>query len=754
MFTAKRKTAKKPVEPTALAAKLRDDEPSQAAEAPQAAPAPADLVLEEMRASLPENRASALQKAMDQSYADGGAVAVAFCMLRSVFDAAVRNVLVKHESVSAQQDRFACYGEFFKVCDKLNILSETTKAPTEVAARFDIDSDELVQRGVADRTATLLGDIIRTLCVVEDGRADFNVRNRLVMLAPEIWSDETYDAIEALSPLAPKAPVASPAPLPKAAAAAPVRRAGIGKQPVQHGILRCKMLPGRLSLEVSSSAVTVGVPDVRASRKGQKADVTVLHDKSFNIFAAVDLVRGLGEAVSRENCDLVLLNALIAQDAIALMAVMGVFAIAAPLDLDFDDPAHAVVGQSDLARFASFGGIALHHTPPSVYFLTEAVLRLAPRLICDDQIKSDIFDGKTFAGIQLAFNTVAFYLALHATSKAFPDLVGNTPPLTCLSPLILQTLTPVSVPAVMCIEQQPTSLGTHPLFKNKGPGIVSTADLLFYAFAMSPDIPAPLVVAMRQHVPVVCHERMIAPNVGTQAVTGLNSELIANDPPVAVAAFSNWLTALAARAYRSKPAADSPLRDLYRAFRDGPDGVFDGSSDVFDLLCKQPARIDPIFTACYAASGIMPANDGFDVSVLLSFIKRSVDERGNLVVLSWEADVFPAKRKRGAASADADDDDDAAAAAPRAPAKRKRSAAAAAATSADDDDDDDDDVGTVYTTATRATRATTRTRAPPAKRRRGGAAAAASGISPEMAEMMARMIQESVKTALAAAQNN
>lgn len=746
MFTAKRKTAKKPVEPAALAAKLRDDEPSQAPQAPQAVPA--DLVLEEMRVSLPENRASALQKAMDQSYADGGAVAVAFCMLRSVFDAAVRNVLVKHESVSAQQDRFACYGEFFKVCDKLNILPETTKAPAEVAARFDIDSDELVQRGVADRTATLFGDIIRTLCVVEDGRADFNVRNRLVMLAPEIWSDETYDAIEALSP---KAPAAAPAPLPKAAAA-PVRRAGIGKQPVQHGILRCKMLPGRLSLEVSSSAVTVGVPDVRASRKGQKADVTVLHDKSFNIFAAVDLVRGLGEAVSRENCDLVLLNALIAQDAIALMAVLGVFAIAAPLDLDFDDPAHDVVGQSDMARFASFGGIALHHTPPSVYFLTEAVLRLAPRLICDDQIKSDIFDGKTFAGIQLAFNTVAFYLALHATSKAFPDLVGNTPPLTCLSPLILQTLTPVSVPVVMCIEQQPTSLGTHPLFKNKGPGIVSTADLLFYAFAMSPDIPAPLVVAMRQHVPVACHERMIAPNVGTQAVIGLNSELIANDPPVAVAAFSNWLAALAARAYRIKPAADSPLRDLYRAFRDGPDGVFDGSSDVFGLLCKQPVRIDPIFTACYAASGIMPANDGFDVSVLLSFIKRSVDERGNLVVLSWEADAFPAKRKRGAAAAsafaDADDDDDAAAAAPRASAKRKRSAAAAAATSADDDDDDD--VGTVYTTATRAT---ARTRAPPAKRRRGGAAAD-SGISPEMAEMMARMIQESVKTALAAAQNN
>jgi hypothetical protein len=753
MFT-KKKAAKKPVEPAALAAKLRDESPQTAA-----APAPADLVLDEMRASLPENRASALQKAMDQSYADGGAVAVAFFMLRSVFDAAVRNVLVKHESVSAQQDRFACYGEFFKVCDKLNILSETTKAPTEVAERFGIDCDELVQRGVADRTATLFDDIIRTLCVVEDGRADVNVRNRLVMLAPEIWSDEAYDAIEALSPkAAPQTPAAAAAPappLPKAAAA-PVRRAGIGKQPVQHGILRCKMLPGKLSLEVSDSAITVGVPGVRASRKGLTGDVTVPHDKSSDIFAAVDLVRSLGEAVARENCDLLLLNALVAHDAIALMAVMAVFPTAVLHGLEFDDPAHTVAGHSDLAKFASFGSIALHHTAPSVYYLTEAVLRLAPRLICDEQIKSDIFDAKSLAGIQLAFNTVAFYLALYATSKAYPDLVGNTPPLTCLSPLILQTLTSVSVPVVMCIEQQPTSLGTHPLFKNKGPGIVSTDVLLFYAFAMSPDIPAPLVVAMRQHVPVACHERMIAPNVGTQAVIGLNAELIANDPPVAVAAFSNWLAALAARAYRIKPATDSPLRDLYRALRDGPDGVFDGSSDVFGLICRQPARIDPVFTACYAASGIMPANDGFDVSVLLSFIKRSVDERGNLVVLSWEADVLPAKRKRGAAATsaddDADDDDNAAAVAPRASAKRKRSAAAAAATSADDDDDDD--VGTVYTTATRATRTTARTRAPPAKRRRGGGAAAGGGISPEMAEMMARMIQESVKTALAAAQNN
>ncbi len=626
-------------------------------------------------------------------YKQEGATGVATKLFQAVLHKMILRVLSEKRQPADVTAKFGDLSLFLAECDRLGVVAETAQFETargpDLARRLGHVKVTCVPREDNARATTLFSKVRETLERLSHEPGDNAARGHLVLLAPDIWTDNELDIIACGAPAPPR----------------------VCAQEI--GTMSPTELPGDIRLKVTETFVQLQlpVPDPEAKDAKRKSkppiSISLSNEKTRLILEqlsrltamqdALELAATRLEAVSPDEQPLAdraraadstapMLDMLVANDAFLLLIFLAVFVTAAPL-------VHKTDGSDAKNQFISFASLALHCTPPQLNNIIHAVKKLAPQLICGDAVKSDFFDAPdSLPALQLAFSTVAFYLALQQVSTCFREIAVNTPHLQRLLPLALLAKLPINAMEVSGTADQPTKLLPHPDFKALGPGIVTIADLLFFAFATRDEYPAALVFALRRMLPWQASEMMFPRNIDPRLIIGLNDETFAHDVPLAIAAFSGWFFMLALPPfYRNKPSSDSPIRKLVRAHREDQTGLFVGTSSVFERICRQPVSIDPLFFVSHAAA-LQTADDrssAYSKALLCDFVAKHVDHTGNLVHMKWEDDkAAPRRRGRAAAAAadDDDDDDDG-----RMTVKTSATARTAKRTRAADDDDDDDE---------------------------------------------------------------
>jgi hypothetical protein len=726
MSSREKKTLKKPRKPAAAAAAAPalSDERAHSDDEREVQVTP-DVM--ELRNAIPDSLVKGFDHLLSMNcHTTEGAKGVAFRLFSGLVRKAMNRVLGEGKSMEELMQGYGDMTPFLAECDKLGVIAESAVFPSsrgpDLARRLGHVAVGCVPRSEEGRTRDLFAEISKALQDLTREPGNAGLRGYLVLLAPEIWNDADLDVIARGVPR--------------------VRPQGIGKQMVRRGTMRLVELPGGIQLDVTDTFVRVRIRviDEGAKRNKRKKQTdlpfVLTNERTDLIFEQIArLTRGqslleqaaarlelaapdektLADQLRAADSPSLMLDVLVANDAFLLIVFLAVFATAAPLDLEWEDEAHAVAANGGaFNRFVSFASLALHCTATPIFTIANAVMELAPKLICSNVIKSDIFESNdNLKGLQLALCTVGFYLAMHNVSTYFHEIAGNMMHSSRLMPLTLMALMPINAADVYGNADQPTNLLPHPSFKSLGPGTVTILDIVLHGFATNPNYPAALVFAVRRMVPWRGNELMVPGNIDPRVVVGMTDELFEQDPALAAVALSAWFSMLTAPPYyRNKPTDQSPIRDLVAAHRADQNGMFDGTSGVFAKLCTPPATIDPLFYISYAAANLsLRADDdrssAFGTALLCDFVAKHVDDQGNLVHMSWEDGPAPAesrKRKRASSSNDDDDDDDGRMTAKTSATSRsrksvKRSPADTArrpkpakrARAADDDDDDDDD---------------------------------------------------------------
>jgi len=656
-----------------------------------------------LRASL----AGAMKKAFelllhDGTYEEGGAKLVATQIYNTVLRKMLERALESKQRLEEMMDKYSDIAAFLAECDRLGVVAETAQFPSvrgpELARRLGHVHVSCVPRETETRATTLFEEVRKTLERLCDEPGDNAARGYLVLLAPDIWTDKELDIVE------------QGIPPPR------VRAQGMGKRLVRKGTMKPTELPGGIMLEVTETEVRLKIQGKGNSKQKAKSTMyfALSAEKTRLIFEQVARVSSAdGRAAS------LMIDVLVTNDAFVLLVFLAVFVTAAPLGLVWDDAAHATDDSDPKNQFVTFASLALHCTTGQVYSVIDNVHELAPKLICGDMIKSDIFESASnMAGMQLALSTVAFYLAIQQVSTYFRDIAGNTPYSQRLMPLALLSKLPINAMDVFGTANEPTDLLPHPDFKAMGPGVVTMFDMVLFAFATKEDCPAVMVFAVRRMVPWPCHELMIPRNIDPRIVIGMTEEIFVKDLPLAVAALSANFAMLCMPAYfRNKPTDDSPIRDLIAAHRADPNGLFDGTSCYFQQVCKHPVTIDGLFFPLHAAANFeLCAEDdrasAFSAASFRDFVDKYVDDNGNLVRIAWEEGGKPAASKKRKRTADNDDDDDDDG---RMTVKTSKTSGARKRKRNDDDDDDDGRM-------TVKTAKTSRTSAPAVKKKKAAPA--------------------------------
>jgi hypothetical protein len=364
------------------------------------------------------------------------------------------------ESFTAMMDKYSDIAAFLAECDRIGVVDETAQFPSvrgpELARRLGHVHVSCVPRETETRATTLFHEVRQTLERLCDEPGNNEARGRLVLLAPEFWTDKELELIER----------GVPPPPPR------VRPQGMGKKLVRMGTMRTTDLPGGIMLEITSTHVCMKLAgmesDVRRKKKPE-----MLFDLSFEKIGLIleqisrlttlqslleqttvklasvptDEHRSLIERARGADTSSLMLDVLVANDGFLLLVFMAVFVTAAPLGLEWDDAGHTVSNSDSKTQFVGFASLALHCTSSQVCNVIDAALELAPTLICGNEVKSDIFETHSnMPGLQLALSTVAFYLAMQQVSTDFAEIAGNTPHSLRLLPLALLSRLPIFPP--------------------------------------------------------------------------------------------------------------------------------------------------------------------------------------------------------------------------------------------------------------------------------------------------------------------